>query len=57
LAKRSRLEYKRRPLFDDMREVELVCNGKTSDVCNVVLPFQTIEHVDESQTCQLVRGM
>lgn len=34
-------------LFDDKREVELVWNGKTSDVCNVVLPFQTIEHVDE----------
>jgi DNA modification methylase len=34
-------------LFDDKREVELVWNGKTSEVCNVVLPFQTIEHVDE----------
>src|SRR5271170_2520119 len=34
-------------LFDDKREVELVWNGKTSDVCNVVLPFQTIENVDE----------
>jgi hypothetical protein len=34
-------------LFDDKREVELVWNGKTADVCNVVLPFQTIEHVDE----------
>lgn len=29
------------------REVELVWNGKTRDVCNVVLPFQTIEQVDE----------
>jgi hypothetical protein len=26
-------------LFDDKREVELVWNGKTSEVCNVVLPF------------------
>jgi DNA modification methylase len=34
-------------LFDDKREVELVWNGKTSEVCNVVLPFQTIEVVDE----------
>ena len=34
-------------LFDDKREVELVWNGKTSEVCNVVLPFQTIEQVDE----------
>ena len=34
-------------LFDDKREVELVWNGKTSDVTNVELPFQTIEHVDE----------
>ena len=34
-------------LFDDKREVELVWNGKTNEVCNAVLPFQTIEHVDE----------
>jgi len=34
-------------LFGDKREVELVWNGKTNDVCNVVLPFQTIEQVDE----------
>ena len=34
-------------LFDDKREVELVWNGKTSEVCNVVLPFQVIEQVDE----------
>ena len=34
-------------LFDEKREVELVWNGKTSAVCNIVLPFQTIEHVDE----------
>ncbi len=34
-------------LFEDKREVELVWNGKTSDVTNVVLPFQTIEQVDE----------
>lgn len=34
-------------LFEDKREVELVWNGKTNEVCSVVLPFQTIEHVDE----------
>lgn len=34
-------------LFEDKREVELVWNGKSSQVCNVVLPFQIIEHVDE----------
>lgn len=34
-------------LFGDKREVELVWNGKTSEVCNVVLPFQVIEQVDE----------
>ena len=34
-------------LFEDKREVELVWNGKTSEVCNIVLPFQLIEQVDE----------
>lgn len=34
-------------LFDDNREVELVWNGKTNEVTNVVLPFQTIEQIDE----------
>jgi site-specific DNA-methyltransferase (adenine-specific)/adenine-specific DNA-methyltransferase len=34
-------------LFADKKEVELVWNGKTSEVSNVVLPFQTIEVVDE----------
>ena len=34
-------------LFEDKREVELVWNGKTSEVCNIVLPFQVIEQVDE----------
>ncbi len=34
-------------LFEDKREVELVWSGKTSDVCNIVLPFQVIEQVDE----------
>lgn len=34
-------------LFEDKREVELVWNGKTNEVSNVVLPFQVIEQVDE----------
>ena len=34
-------------LFEDKREVELVWNGKTSEICNIVLPFQVIEQVDE----------
>ena len=29
-------------LFEDKREVELVWNGKTGEVSNVVLPFQVI---------------
>jgi DNA modification methylase len=37
-------------LFEDKREVELVWNGKTNRVCNVVLPFQIIEQVDEPRT-------
>ncbi len=39
-------------LFDDKREVELVWNGKTNEVCNIVLPFQTIEIVDEPRSEQ-----
>ncbi len=34
-------------LFKDDREVELVWNGKTNDVTTTVLPFQTIEQIDE----------
>lgn len=34
-------------LFDDKREVELIWNGKTNEVTNIVLPFQVIEQVDE----------
>ena len=37
-------------LFGDRREVELLWNGKTNEVCNTVLPFQTIEHVDEPRS-------
>ncbi len=34
-------------LFQDKREVELVWNGKSSEVSSIVLPFQVIEQVDE----------
>jgi len=34
-------------LFGDDRDIELVWNGKSGDVSNVVMPFQTIEHIDE----------
>jgi DNA modification methylase len=37
-------------LFDDKRELELVWNGKTNEICNVALPFQTIEQVDEPRS-------
>lgn len=40
-------------LFEDKREVELVWNGKTNEVSNVVLPFQTIEQVDEPRAEKL----
>jgi DNA modification methylase len=34
-------------LFADPPEAELIWPGKTSEVTNVVLPFQTIEQIDE----------
>jgi len=37
-------------LFEDKKEVELVWNGKSGDVTNVVLPFQVIEQVDEPRS-------
>lgn len=43
-------------LFEEKREVELVWNGKTNEVCNVVLPFQTIEHVDEPRAEKEVKA-
>jgi hypothetical protein len=39
-------------LFEDKRQVELVWNGKTNTVYNVVWPFQTSEQVDEPQAAQ-----
>ena len=37
-------------LFDGAQEVELLWNGKTNEVTNTVLPFQTIEHIDEPRS-------
>ena len=34
-------------VFETPRETELIWPGKTSEVTNVVLPFQTIEQIDE----------
>ena len=34
-------------LFAQPREAELIWPGKTSEVTNVVLPFQSIEQIDE----------
>jgi len=34
-------------LFAEKKEVELVWNGKTNEVTNVILPFQVIEQIDE----------
>lgn len=44
-------------LFEDKREVELVWNGKTREVCTAVLPFQTLEHIDEPRTEKTERGL
>ncbi len=44
-------------LFENKRQVELVWNGKTNAVCNVVLPFQTIEQVDEPRAEQRADAM
>lgn len=40
-------------LFDDKREVELIWNGKSNEVTNIVLPFQVIEQVDEPRAEKL----
>lgn len=34
-------------LFDSKQQVELLWNGKSSHMTDVVLPFQTIEQIDE----------
>jgi adenine-specific DNA-methyltransferase len=42
-------------LFEDKREVELVWNGKTDEVTNIVLPFQTVETIDEPRSDESVK--
>lgn len=37
-------------LFNTDREVELLWNGKTDEMENMVLPFQAIEHIDEPRS-------
>ena len=37
-------------LFEKKRQVELLWNGKSQEVCQTVLPFQTIECVDEPRS-------
>jgi len=44
-------------LFAGKREVELVWNGKSAEVCDVVLPFQTIEQVDEPRKARCARTL
>jgi adenine-specific DNA-methyltransferase len=39
-------------LFDNKRQVELLWNGKSDELTNVVLPFQIIEQVDEPRSEQ-----
>ena len=42
--------------LEDKREVELVWNGKTRDVCTTVLRFQSLEHIDEPRTETKTQG-
>lgn len=44
-------------LFEDKPEVELIWNGKTSEACNIMLPFQTIEQVDERRSRGIRRNI
>src|SRR5262245_10303181 len=43
-------------LFEDKREVELAWSGKTRDVCTAVLPFQSLEHIDEPRKETRLQG-
>jgi len=40
----------RASLFEDASETELIWPGKTPDVERIVLPFQSIEHIDEPRS-------
>lgn len=45
----------RASLFGDVPETELIWPGKTSEVERVVLPFQSIEHIDEPRAETVIR--
>ena len=40
----------RASLFEDAQEAELIWPGKTTEVERIVLPFQSIEHIDEPRS-------
>jgi hypothetical protein len=40
-------------LFEEPKRMELVWKGKTAEICNAVLPFQTVEQVDEPRSSEL----
>ncbi len=44
----------RASLFEDAPETELIWPGKTSEVERIVLPFQSIEHIDEPRSETIV---
>ena len=43
-------------LFEDVPEVELIWPGKTTEVERVVLPFQSVEHIDEPRAETVVQS-
>ena len=43
-------------LFDQPHEAELIWPGKTAEVTNVVLPFQSIEQIDEPRASTSGQG-
>ncbi len=43
-------------LFENAREVELIWAGKSEEVTNAVLPFQTIEQIDEPRSEEAAKG-
>jgi hypothetical protein len=45
----------RASLFEDATETELIWPGKTTEVERVVLPFQSIEHIDEPRAETIVQ--
>ena len=50
LERGEKLPAKYRPLLEDAPDVELVWTGKQSSVTRAILPFQSIEQVDEPRS-------